>query len=432
MTLTVTQNVTEVNITATQSGISVTLQPVIVLGGAGGGGAVTSVNGQIGVVLLETDNISDVGEVNKYTTQADIDRLVNTSGTNTGDQTLPTNTSDLINDGANGINPFITAADVPADAVTSVNGQVGIVVLDTDDIADTATNRYTNDTDVTRLVNTSGTNTGDQDISGIGTNATAITTLQGNRLLEVQAGTNVTVNNADPLRPIVSATGGGVSPLTTKGDLYTYSTDDDRLPIGANGQVLSANSATSTGLEWVAGGGGATKLKDYIQITGNLSMGGVNNWYTFGGVNGWNQEAINQARGNGTSPNTDYQDFGITIPQGYKVNKVVVYITRGAPASVTDYGICFNKKIYNLGNDDYESAFNPQYDFTELYNDLYFNNSALPVFTINNTANKRTFVMPTGLNEFSLQDGQLIPYFRPLGAFATNVSYTLIAEIEEI
>jgi hypothetical protein len=44
----------------------------------------------------------------------------------------------------------------------------------------------------------------------------------------------------------------GSSPLTTKGDLYTYSTLDARLPVGTNGQVLSANSAQSTGLEWVS------------------------------------------------------------------------------------------------------------------------------------------------------------------------------------
>lgn len=42
-----------------------------------------------------------------------------------------------------------------------------------------------------------------------------------------------------------------VSPLTTKGDLQTYSTTPDRLPVGSDGQLLSANSATSTGLEWI-------------------------------------------------------------------------------------------------------------------------------------------------------------------------------------
>jgi len=44
--------------------------------------------------------------------------------------------------------------------------------------------------------------------------------------------------------------GGGGSPLTTKGDLYTYSTKDDRLPVGTNGQLLSADSSEPTGLKW--------------------------------------------------------------------------------------------------------------------------------------------------------------------------------------
>ena len=42
------------------------------------------------------------------------------------------------------------------------------------------------------------------------------------------------------------------SPLTTKGDLHTYSTTDARLPIGANGTFLVADSATTTGLRWQA------------------------------------------------------------------------------------------------------------------------------------------------------------------------------------
>lgn len=62
--------------------------------------------------------------------------------------------------------PTIPIVDYP---VTSVNGQTNDVVLDTDDILDTSTNRYTNDTDIARLANTSGTNTGDQDLSDYAT-----------------------------------------------------------------------------------------------------------------------------------------------------------------------------------------------------------------------------------------------------------------------
>lgn len=43
---------------------------------------------------------------------------------------------------------------------------------------------------------------------------------------------------------------GSSSPLTTKGDLYGFSTLDARIPIGTNNQVLTADSAQALGLKW--------------------------------------------------------------------------------------------------------------------------------------------------------------------------------------
>ena len=81
-------------------------------------------------------------------------------------------------------------------AVDSVNGQTGVVVLDTDDIQDTANNRYTNDTDITRLANTSGTNTGDQNLSGLVpyTDATQNVDLGTYNIIADQVQLNVTPN----------------------------------------------------------------------------------------------------------------------------------------------------------------------------------------------------------------------------------------------
>jgi len=40
------------------------------------------------------------------------------------------------------------------------------------------------------------------------------------------------------------------SPLTTKGDIFTFSTVGARLPVGTNGQVLTADSTEATGLKF--------------------------------------------------------------------------------------------------------------------------------------------------------------------------------------
>jgi hypothetical protein len=51
------------------------------------------------------------------------------------------------------------------------------------------------------------------------------------------------------------------TPLTTKGDLFTFSTVDARLGVGANGTVLTADSAEATGLKWAAPAGGGKVLQ---------------------------------------------------------------------------------------------------------------------------------------------------------------------------
>jgi hypothetical protein len=65
---------------------------------------------------------------------------------------------------------------------------------------------------------------------------------------------------------------GGSSPLTTKGDLYGFSTVDARVPIGTNGQVLTADSAEALGLKWGTPAAGGLTLISTTTPTASASV----------------------------------------------------------------------------------------------------------------------------------------------------------------
>ncbi len=81
-------------------------------------------------------------------------------------------------------------------------------------------------------------------------------------------GTTIEINGNNQLQVI-----SGSSPLTTKGDLYTFSTTNARLPVGTDGYILSANSAQTTGLQWIANSGGGGASFTVTSVTGSRAVG---------------------------------------------------------------------------------------------------------------------------------------------------------------
>ena len=131
-------------------------------------------------------------------------------------------------------------------SVDSVNGDAGPdIILDTDDISEGATNKYVTAAEKTKLSNLSGTNTGDQDLSGLVPNTR---TVNGHAL-----SSNVTVtksdvglgnvdNTSDASKPVSTAT---QTALDAKQNSLGFTAVPNTRTI--NGQPLSSDVTISGG-----------------------------------------------------------------------------------------------------------------------------------------------------------------------------------------
>lgn len=135
------------------------------------------------------------------------------------------------------------------------------------------------------------------------------------------------------LRFFATSGGGSVSPLTTKGDLYTYGTGNARLPVGTDGKVLTANSAATYGIEWQTP---ATPTVDAADVT-----------YTPADATDWNS---------GTDPG----DTGDALDQ--LADRVTV--AESDIAALTTGGITSSGWVAAGETWTYASADDPTYTFT--------------------------------------------------------------------
>jgi hypothetical protein len=137
------------------------------------------------------------------------------------------------------------------DSVTSVNSQTGAVSLDLDDIADVD--------------------------AGSPNNNDVLTYNNGSGNWEASAVPSAPVSSVNSQTGAVVLDIDDVTPTTTKGDIIVEDGSNAiRLPVGTDGQILSANSAQPGGLQWItsSGGGGGGDLavrSDSSTFTAGLS-----------------------------------------------------------------------------------------------------------------------------------------------------------------
>ena len=131
---------------------------------------------------------------------------------------------------------------------------------------------------------------------------------------------------------------GAASPLTTKGDLYTFSTSDTRIGVGANNTVLTADSAQATGLKWAAP---ASASGPAFKATGttNQSLS----------ASTWTKAELGTETFDTDScydPTTNYRFT--PNKAGYYSFQTTVRITHGDATAYYQYGIYKNGTLENL------------------------------------------------------------------------------------
>ena len=160
---------------------------------------------------------------------------------------------------------------------------------------------------------------------------------------------------------------GAVSPLTTKGDLWGYSTLDARIPIGTNNQVLTADSAQALGLKWATPSSGGMTLLSTTTLSGaSTTISSIDQTYTnlvavFYGMTNATADGGILIRPNGSSSISNHVITNSTtasLATSVTVQNSDMLVTYSSLISRTDANNAFVLTINNYANTTFYKPFN--------------------------------------------------------------------------
>jgi hypothetical protein len=203
---------------------------------------VQSVNTKTGTVILTPDDLSDTNSTNKFTNAADKAKLAAISGTNTGDQTSVTGNAGT----ATALQTARTINGVAFDG--TVNISVSAAHNGTSDTITQGTNNlFLTTTERTKIAATTGTNSGDQDLSGLTPKTTKVNghALSGDvTVTKADVGLGNVDNTSDLAKPISTAT---QDALNTKPNLTDVQAAFDAKANSADVSSALATKVSKTG-----------------------------------------------------------------------------------------------------------------------------------------------------------------------------------------
>lgn len=133
----------------------------------------------------------------------------------------------------------------------------------------------------------------------------------------------------------------GTMPLTTKGDIFGYDTAAARIPVGTNGQVLTADSTQTLGVKWATSSSGSWSLAASGTLSGaSVTISSLSGKQYYVACIGWSHNASSEyvmLRFNGDS-GTNYRrtDSDSAVSELYPAGSVTV---AGATTRSIGFGV---------------------------------------------------------------------------------------------